>query len=243
MSGALLAFAVAAGLVSAVFIGLAPAVQAASAARGGTLRPALRAVTARGSRVRRLLIASEVAVVVLLLTGALLFLRTFVSLRGVDLGFRPAQVWSVSTRWPIGHMAPSTPGTRPWPRIQRAVDGLVAAVAGIPGVEAVGLITDVPLTGTAVQRDRVALGCAGRRRSHAADGSTRSLARRSQHRHAGLFHGARRSGREGPQLRRQRSVHRRSAQWLDGPGSGSVIVNARVRLALFPGPGPGGRSG
>ena len=39
------------------------------------------------------------------------------------------------------------PGTRPWPRVQRAIDGLIDAVSAVPGVEAVGLVTDVPLTG------------------------------------------------------------------------------------------------
>jgi predicted permease len=147
ISGALLLFAVAAGVLCAAFIGLAPAVQTARVARRGTLRPEMRAGTARAALIRRLLIGGEVAVVVLLLTGALLFLRTFITLRAVDLGFQPERVWSVSTRWPIGHMMPSTPGSKPWPRIQRAVDGLITTVAGIPGVEAVGIITDVPLAG------------------------------------------------------------------------------------------------
>jgi putative ABC transport system permease protein len=143
----LLLFAAAAGILSAAFVGLVPAVQAVRAAQRGALRPELRAVTPRAALARRVLIGGEAAVVVLLLTGAMLFLRTFVGLRGIDLGFEPERVWSVSTRWPLGRMMPGTPGTRPWPRLQRAVDGLVDAVAGIPGVEAAGVISDVPLTG------------------------------------------------------------------------------------------------
>src|SRR5678809_931435 len=96
---------------------------------------------------RRLLIGGEVAIVVLLLTGALLLLRTFVKLRAIDLGFQTEQVLNVSTRWPIGRLFPSTPGVRPWPRIQRAVDQLLEEVGSVPGVEAVGLVADVPLTG------------------------------------------------------------------------------------------------
>src|SRR3954463_3447931 len=139
-NGALVLFAAGAGVLSAVFIGFAPAIQAARAARRGELRAESRGVTARTALVHRLLIASEVAVVVVLLTGALLFLRTFVSLRGIDLGFHSEQVWNVSARWPIGRFV--SPGTRPWPRVQRALDGLVEAVAAIPGVEAAGLIAD-----------------------------------------------------------------------------------------------------
>jgi predicted permease len=147
INGALLMFAAAAGILTAAFIGLVPAVQASRASQRGALGPELRAVTPRAALARRLLIGGEVAIVVLLLTGALLFLRTFVGLRGVDLGFAPERVWSVSTRWPLGRMMAATPGTRPWPRLQRAVDGLVEAVAGIPGVDAAGVISDVPLTG------------------------------------------------------------------------------------------------
>jgi predicted permease len=138
-------FAGAAGLVMATFLGVIPAVQATAAAARETLRPDTRAATPRTAMARRLLISGEVAVVVLLLTGALLFLRTFVSLRGVDLGFEPDRVWSVSTRWPIGRFA-SVPGTRMWPRLQGAVDGLIETVRAVPGVEAAGLISDVPLT-------------------------------------------------------------------------------------------------
>jgi len=143
-----LLFAAAAGALSAALVGVVPAVQAVRAAARGALRPEMRAATAPAGLTRRLLIGGEVAVVVLLLTGALLFLRTFVSLRGIDLGFDPARVWNVSARWPLGRMMPGAGGGRPWPRLQRAVDGLVAAVADIPGVEAAGLISDVPLSGS-----------------------------------------------------------------------------------------------
>jgi putative ABC transport system permease protein len=147
MNVPLLVFAVMVATISAAFIGLAPALQAARRDRHAGLRLENRTVIGRGGSGRRLLIAGEVAVVVVLLTGASLLVRTFVKLRHVDLGFQPQHVLNVSTRWPIGKLFPSAPGVRPWPSVQRAVDGLLGAVAGVPGVEAVGLIADVPLTG------------------------------------------------------------------------------------------------
>jgi len=147
LNGPLLLFAAAAGLLSAAFIGLAPALEATRADRAGIVRPDTRAATTRGARVRRLLIGGEVAVVVLLLTGALLLVRTFVNLRGVDLGFRTEHVLSVTTRWPIGRVFPSAARVSPWPGIQRAVDGLLDAMRSLPGADAVGLIADIPLTG------------------------------------------------------------------------------------------------
>jgi putative ABC transport system permease protein len=146
VNAALLFFAAIAGCATATLVGMAPAAEAVRLGRAGGLAAGARAATPRTARVRRMLIASEIAVVVVLLTGALLFLRTFVQLRGVDLGFQPARVWNVSTRWPIGRFF--SPGTKPWPRVQHAVDGLLAAVSAIPGVDAVGLISDVPLAGS-----------------------------------------------------------------------------------------------
>jgi predicted permease len=147
ISSVVLAFAVAAGVACATLTGLAPAIQAARADRGGVLRRSDRAATGSHARIRRWLMALQMGVVVVLLTSALLFLRTFVNLRGVDLGFRPRQALVVEARWPVGTLFQTAPGTRPWPRIQRAVDGLLAAVGALPGVEAVGLLTAVPLSG------------------------------------------------------------------------------------------------
>ena len=146
MNAALLLFAVGAGLASALLVGVIPAVQAARTARSGAIQPQARAMAGGSGRVRRLLIAAEVTVVVLLLTTAMLLGRSFVKLRGIDLGFAPQRVLSVETRWPFGRFAP-TSGVRPWSKVQRAVDDLIAAVSSVPGVEAAGLMTDVPLTG------------------------------------------------------------------------------------------------
>jgi putative ABC transport system permease protein len=145
LNGPLLLFAAAAGAATTLLTGLGPAIEAMRAARTGTLRPEARGVTKRGGLTRRRLNGGGVAGVVRLVSAARLQLRTFVRLRGVDLGFQPERVWSVSTRWPLGRMTSPTPGTRPWPRLQHAVDGLVEAVQAIPGVDAAGLITEVPL--------------------------------------------------------------------------------------------------
>ena len=102
LNGPLLLFAIGAGLSSAVFIGLAPAVKALAPIARAWFVPTARAATRAEPALRRVLIGGEVAVVVLLLTAALLLVRTFVNLRGVDLGFRTEHVLSVSTRWPIG---------------------------------------------------------------------------------------------------------------------------------------------
>jgi putative ABC transport system permease protein len=147
MNGALLAFAIGAGLASALCIAIAPALQVRRAEQQGSLRTDGRAVTGRGASVRALLIAGEVAVVVLLLTCATLLIRSFTKLRGVDLGFESGRVLMVEMRWPTGRFATST--RRPWFLVQQGVDGMVAAVRSLPGVDAAGMMTDPPLTGEA----------------------------------------------------------------------------------------------
>jgi len=146
LNGPVLAFTMAASVVCLALIGLAPALQVRRAARHLGLRPDLRAATTHAAALRRWFIGVEAALVVLLLTVSLLFFRTFTNLRQVDLGFEPDRVLAVETRWPVGYLLKAAPGTRPWPRVQRAADGLLEAVAGIPGVQAAGLISDIPLT-------------------------------------------------------------------------------------------------
>jgi predicted permease len=146
LNGPVLLFGISAGALCAVSTGLAPALEAVRAQRHGGLRFDLRAATERGAGLRRWLIAGEVAVVVLLLTGALLLTRTFVKLRGVDLGFQSDHVMALEARWPIGRVFQAARGTRPWPSVQRAIDGLIGTVSAVPGVDDVGLVTNVPLT-------------------------------------------------------------------------------------------------
>ena len=146
ISGAVFLFAAVAGMLCAALTGLAPALQAARADHQG-LRSDARSATPRGARFRRRLLVGQVTIVVILLTAASLLIRTFVKLRGVDLGFETQRVMEVEARWPLGHILQASPGTRPWPRVQRAIDDMVAAVGSVPGVEAAGLVSDVPLAG------------------------------------------------------------------------------------------------
>jgi putative ABC transport system permease protein len=146
MSWSVFAFAAALGLLTATVTGLSPALQAIRSDVSG-VRPDLRSATERGPALRRWLIGGEVAIVVLLLTSAMLLVRTFVNLRGVDLGFDTDHVVEVEARWPIGTLFGTGGRGGQWPRVQRAVDGLLESVAAIPGVEAAGLVTEPPLTG------------------------------------------------------------------------------------------------
>jgi len=102
--------------------------------------------TSGQSRFRGWLVISEVAVAVVLLVGAGLFLASFHRVTSVDLGLDPNQVLTIRVR-------PRPPvGKQTWEEIQRASVGLMRNVLQqtrtIPGVEAAAFVNGgVPLRG------------------------------------------------------------------------------------------------
>ena len=90
---AALAFAAVLAFATGLAFGLAPALQLSRASRHEDLKEAGRGTgpARSGSRIRQLLIVSQVAMACVLLIGAGLLIRSFARLLQVDLGFRPAQ--------------------------------------------------------------------------------------------------------------------------------------------------------
>ena len=84
-----LMFTVAVSILTGVLFGLAPALRATRVDVSGTLRENARGVTGGSGRVTagKVLVIAQVAVSLLLLIGAGLFLRTLRNLKNVDLGY------------------------------------------------------------------------------------------------------------------------------------------------------------
>ena len=95
-----LAFAFGASLVTGVVAGLAPALTAGRADPLPLLKGAAPTETGRRAPLRRWLAVAQLAIGVVLLVGALLFVRTLQRLSAVDLGFDPTgvTVFSVQLR-------------------------------------------------------------------------------------------------------------------------------------------------
>jgi len=89
---------------------------------------------------RDLLVASEFALALVLLTGAGLAIRTFVALRDIDPGFSPRGVVSMVISFAGSAEAP--PGQR-----VSFVEQLLDRVRTLPGVERVSAINHAPLVG------------------------------------------------------------------------------------------------
>ena len=89
-----LAFTLMIAVLTAVTFGLAPVLQARRLDVAHSLKQSARSLSAAAGakRLRAVLICSEVAAAVVLLIGAGLLIRTFASLRGVEVGFRTANI-------------------------------------------------------------------------------------------------------------------------------------------------------
>ena len=89
VNGRILGFAVGLVLATAMAFGLAPALQMFRRDVAGLLRAQRAGATAAQQRLRRALVAAEVALALVLLVGAGLLLQSFSRLVNVDLGFAP----------------------------------------------------------------------------------------------------------------------------------------------------------
>jgi putative ABC transport system permease protein len=125
-----------------VVFGLLPSIGASS----GNVATALRAggrgtrAQASSSRVKRVIVATEVALAITLMAGAGLLLRSFGNLMSVDVGFRPQGVLSAQLRLPDARYD-SLPAQRLF------VESLAERLRALPGVAKAGLINLMPLDG------------------------------------------------------------------------------------------------
>jgi predicted permease len=136
-----LIFAVALAMLTPLLFGLVPSLRASRADLRGALADGGRAGAAPArSRVRALLVGSEVAVALVLLVAAGLLIRSFVNVMSVDPGFDPGGAITAST---------SVPRTK-YPDAERSArfySELMDRLRRLAGVAAAGAVTQAPLTG------------------------------------------------------------------------------------------------
>jgi len=136
-----LAFATAITGVTALLFGLLPALRASSASPQTALHAQTRGVKGGGSRLMRAFVVAEVALSVMLVAGAGLLLRSYENIRTVDLGLNPEGVYTVSQALP-GSTYPASADVRNF------YASLLERIAALPGVEAAGAISALPLQGS-----------------------------------------------------------------------------------------------
>jgi putative ABC transport system permease protein len=141
VNGWVLTFAFLIALASGILFGIVPAFTAA----GGTLTTALKeggrtGTGAHGTRTRQALVVAEMALALVLLVGAGLLVRSFMALMHVDPGFDPSRAITMKVTLPAAKYPTAT-------AIRAFFDRLYARVDALPGVEASGGVSFLPLTG------------------------------------------------------------------------------------------------
>ncbi|HLN99946.1 MAG TPA: ABC transporter permease [Pyrinomonadaceae bacterium] len=129
-------------LVTGVLFGLAPALRALRLNLSEALKEGGRSATAgtQRNRLRSTLVVLESAVAVVLLIGAGLLIRSLIRLQDVSPGFDPRNVLTMRVDLP----------REKYPTPDKASNffaELEGRLAGLPGVENVGFISELPLSG------------------------------------------------------------------------------------------------
>jgi predicted permease len=130
-NGPVLAFTLAIAVATALVFGLAPALYTSSAEPSTTLKDDARTATAP-SKLLPALVSAQVALSLVLLAGAGLFVRTLQNLRDLDPGFNPESVWIVDAE---GRRTPLDAD-------------VLETVRRLPGVLTASLSTHTPLNGS-----------------------------------------------------------------------------------------------
>jgi len=128
-------------LITGVLFGLAPSLRSARVNLSETLKEGGRSVVGGGNpRLRSLLVIAEIALSLVLLIGAGLLIRSFILVQRVDPGFDTSNVIS---------MRISLIGTTysKEPRLSSFYEQFWQRIRQIPGVEAAGGVSSLPLSG------------------------------------------------------------------------------------------------
>ena len=144
MDGRVFAFGLLVSCLTGLLFGVAPALSALRSGVNEPLKEGGRGSTAGGhNRLRQVLVASEVALALVVLSGAGLMIESMTRLLGVDPGLQPKNVLTMGMSVPQEAIYVGPPGL---PRFCQDLDEYVGA---IPGVVSVGAVAHLPFQGNA----------------------------------------------------------------------------------------------
>ncbi|CAN5705257.1 ABC transporter permease [soil metagenome] len=130
-------------LLTGVLFGMIPALQASRPDLNDALKEGSRGSTGgRSGTLRNVFVVTEVALALILLVGAGLMIRSFMQLQSVEMGFKAENVLTMRAQLP----------RKGYPEPHHIVEFFKKAedrIAALPGVQAVGAISYLPLTGLA----------------------------------------------------------------------------------------------
>jgi putative ABC transport system permease protein len=143
LDGVVLAFTFLASLGTGVLFGLAPALQSSRLDLRSALNDSSRGSSGGHHRLRSALVVLEVALALLLLTGAGLLLQSFAHLSRVNPGVQPERLFTAAI----------TLSDAAYPKPEKVAlfqDQLLTRVRALPGVSDASTVFPLPLSGTGV---------------------------------------------------------------------------------------------
>jgi len=138
-------FTLALAVLTGLIFGLVPAFQSTRSRLASTLKEGGRGAltTHGGTRMRGALVIAEMALAVMLLTGAGLLIRSFVRLASVDPGFHVEQALTFELSLPESRYEQEA-------RQIAFFEQLLPRLRSVPGVQDVGAVLSLPLSGSSL---------------------------------------------------------------------------------------------
>lgn len=136
-------FTIGLSLLVGILIGFIPALQSARSVKSEALKEGgyTGSSSLQAARTRRFLVAGEIALALILLTGGGLLLRSFMRVLAVDPGFRSDSVLTMRIALPDAKYSKDE-------QVRAFYQNVLERVRGLPGVEQAGAINRLPLTGS-----------------------------------------------------------------------------------------------
>jgi predicted permease len=134
-----LAFVAGISMLTGVVFGLIPALRATKVDLASAMKESSRSVATSRSWLTRGLLVTQVALSVVLLIGAGLFVRTLQNLRAVDIGFSPTNILMFRINPALNRYAPE--------RVTQLFDRIKTDFEGLPGVRSVSFTRSALLSG------------------------------------------------------------------------------------------------
>ena len=138
IDGWILAFTVVVSAATGLVFGLVPALRLTHRQFAGTLLPGGRTFGTGQERIRTALVVTEIALALVLVTGAGLLAKSFLRLRAVDPGFRTDNVVSLSVELPGSVYASAQ-------KLQAFHQDMLTRLSGLPNVAVASVVNWRPL--------------------------------------------------------------------------------------------------
>jgi predicted permease len=140
MDWRVMAFVAAVSVLTGIVFGLAPAVRATGVDLAGAMKENSRSVTGSRTLLSKALLVTQVAVSLVLLIGAGLFVRTLQNLRTVDVGFDTSNILMFRVNPTLNRYEPE--------RVAQLHHQLTESLEALPGTRSVGLSRTALLSGS-----------------------------------------------------------------------------------------------